>query len=90
MAWADINSLSRSPNFELVAVADVDERKFGQVNQKFPNAKIYTDWRELLDKEGEGLDSVNVSTPDHMHGPIGMKALSMGKHVYGQKPMTQN
>ena len=52
MAWSDIRSLSRSPNFELVAVADVDERKFGEVKKNFPNAKVYTDWRELLEKEG--------------------------------------
>jgi predicted dehydrogenase len=43
-----------------------------------------------LDKEGKRLDSVNVSTPDHMHAAIGLAAMQLGKHVYGQKPLTQN
>lgn len=90
MAGADINSLSQHPKFNLVAVADVDTRKFAGVKQKFPGVRVYQDWRELLEKEGDKIDSVNVSTPDHMHGPIGMEALALGKHVYGQKPMTQN
>ncbi|MBL9139028.1 MAG: Gfo/Idh/MocA family oxidoreductase, partial [Verrucomicrobiales bacterium] len=42
-----------------------------------------------LEKEKE-LDSVNVSTPDHMHGPIGMAALQRGLNVYGQKPLTHD
>src|SRR5262249_38766763 len=50
--------------------------------------KIYQDWRQLLDKE-KNLNSVNVSTPDHMHAPITMRALLRGLHVYTQKPLTQ-
>ena len=50
--------------------------------------KVYQDWRELLDKE-KNLDSVNVSTPDHMHAPITMRALQHGLNVYTQKPLTQ-
>ena len=33
---------------------------------------------------------MNVSTPDHMHAPIGMAALHRGLHVYGQKPLTHD
>src|ERR1700682_1172188 len=44
--------------------------------------------RELLDKE-KNLNSVNVSTPDHMHAPITMRAMQQGLHVYTQKPLTQ-
>ncbi|MEZ5305242.1 MAG: Gfo/Idh/MocA family oxidoreductase [Verrucomicrobiales bacterium] len=90
MAWGDINSLARHDKFELVAVADVDKRKFAEVQKKFPNVRVYQDWRELLEKEADNIDSVNVSTPDHMHGPIGMAAMALGKHLYGQKPLTQN
>lgn len=87
MAWSDITQLSRHESWELVAVADVDARNFERVKAQWPNVKFYGDWRELLEKEQ--LDSVNVSTPDHMHGPIGMTALQKGLHVYGQKPLTQ-
>ena len=53
-----------------------------------PTVKVYQDWRELLDKEKD-LNSVNVSTPDHMHAPITMRAMQQGLHVYTQKPLTQ-
>jgi predicted dehydrogenase len=89
MAWADLSSFSKHPDFQLVAVADVDEHRTGEVRKRFPDAKIYQDWREMLDKE-KGLDSVNVSTPDHMHAPMGMSALQRGYHLYGQKPLTHD
>lgn len=90
MSWSDISALSQHPMWELAAVADVDTKNFDRLKKQFPNVKCYQDWRELLEKEGDNIDSVNVSTPDHMHGPIGMKALDLGKHVYGQKPLAQN
>ena len=88
MAGADIGSLTASPYVKLVAVADVDLRNLGQIKKRFPDVKVYQDWRELLDKE-KNLNSVNVSTPDHMHAPITMRAMQQGLHVYTQKPLTQ-
>ncbi|CAN5238319.1 Gfo/Idh/MocA family oxidoreductase [soil metagenome] len=90
MAWGDIQSLGRHERFQLVAVADVDTRNFARVKEQFPDVRCYPDWRELLATEGDKIDSVNVTTPDHMHGPVGMAALGMGKHMYGQKPLAQN
>lgn len=88
MALSDIRALTASKNLQLVAVADVDLKRTAEVKKLFPSVKVYQDWRELLDKE-KGLDSVNVSTPDHMHAPITMRALQRGLHVYTQKPLTQ-
>jgi predicted dehydrogenase len=88
MAGADIGSLTASPYTKLVAVADVDLRNLAQIKKRFPDVKVYQDWRELLDKE-KNLNSVNVSTPDHMHAPITMRAMQQGLHVYTQKPLTQ-
>jgi predicted dehydrogenase len=90
MSWADMTSLSNHPNWELVAVCDVDTRNFKRAQEKWPNIKVYQDWRELLEKESANIDSVNVSTPDHMHGSIGLAAIAKGKHVYGQKPLAHN
>jgi predicted dehydrogenase len=87
-AWSDILSLTASPHVKLVAVAEVDRNRLAEVTKRFPDVRVYDDWRVLLDKE-KHLDSVNVSTPDHMHAPIAMTALQMGKHVYCQKPLTQ-
>jgi predicted dehydrogenase len=88
MAAADIGSLTASPHLKLVAVADVDRNHLDQIKKQFPEIKAYKDWRELLDKE-KNLDSLNVSTPDHMHAPITARALQQGLHVYCQKPLTQ-
>jgi predicted dehydrogenase len=88
MALSDILSLTESKYVKLVAVADVDLRRTTEVKKRFPSVKIYQDWRELLDKE-KNLTSVNVSTPDHMHGSITMRAMQQGLHTYTQKPLTQ-
>ncbi len=91
MAWADLNELTKYKNaLELVAVADVDLSRTDLVRKQFPQTRIYQDWRVLLEKEGKNLDSVNVSTPDHMHASIAMRAMQMGKHVYVQKPLAHD
>ena len=88
MAMADLSSLTESKKLRLVAVADVDTSRFGEIKKRFPDTNCYQDWRELLDKE-KNLDSANISTPDHMHAPITMSAMNRGLHVYTQKPLTQ-
>jgi predicted dehydrogenase len=88
MALSDIGSLTASKHLKLVAVAEVDLARAAEVKKRFPDVKVYQDWRELLDKE-KGLNSVNVSTPDHMHAAITMRAMQQGLHVYTQKPLTQ-
>jgi predicted dehydrogenase len=88
MAEADIGSITASPHVKLVAVADVDKRNLDRIKDRFKYVKVYEDWRELLDRE-KNLDSVNVSTPDHMHASITMRALQQGLNVYTQKSLTQ-
>jgi predicted dehydrogenase len=87
-ALSDIQALTASKNLKLVAVAEVDLSRVAEVKKLVPGVKVYQDWRELLDKE-KGLNSVNVSTPDHMHASITMRALQQGLNVYTQKPLTQ-
>lgn len=55
--------------------------------EKFQKAKKYVDFREMLAKQRD-LDAVIVATPDHMHAAIAAAAMSAGKHVYCQKPLT--
>jgi predicted dehydrogenase len=90
MAWEDLRQLTRSKRLHLVAVAEVDLKRTVQLRRLFPRALIYQDWRELLDRQGKNIDSVNVSTPDHMHAPMAMSAMQMGKNVYCQKPLTHD
>jgi len=90
MAWVDLTEISKCSGVEIVAVCDVDLSRTAEARAQFPKARIYQDWRELLDKEAKNIDSVNVSVPDHMHAPIGVSALQLGKHLYGQKPLAHD
>ena len=47
----------------------------------------YTDYREMLEKE-KGLDAVLIASPDFLHSPMTVDALSAGKHVYCEKLMS--
>jgi predicted dehydrogenase len=89
-AWADLSEIAKSKTVEIVAIADVDEGRAKQARTTFPQARFYRDWRELLDKEADHIDSVNVSTPDHMHAAIAMSAMQLGKHVYVEKPLAHD
>lgn len=90
MAHADLTSIVSHPKAKLICVADVDLKQADALRKTFPEIRVYQDWRVMLDQEHANLDSVNVSTPDHMHAAIGMSALHRGLHVYGQKPLTHD
>lgn len=72
----------------IVALCDVDQVRGKKSFEKFPNARRYADFREMLEKENKNLDAVTVSTPDHTHARASIMAMRMGKHVYCQKPLT--
>ncbi|MDH4443883.1 MAG: Gfo/Idh/MocA family oxidoreductase [Akkermansiaceae bacterium] len=90
MGESDLESLASHPMIEIVALCDVDSNNLAAASQLFPKATCYRDWRELLEREADRIDSVNVATPDHLHGSVGLEAMSLGKHLYGQKPLAQN
>ncbi len=58
--------------------------------RSFRRRAAFRDYRVMLDKLGDGIDGVIVSTPDHMHGAISLAAMALGKHVYVQKPLAHN
>jgi predicted dehydrogenase len=89
MALSDVGAISKHAAVQIVAGCDVDEKRTVEFRKKFPEARIYSNFRELLEKEKD-LQTVNVSTPDHMHAPIAVSALNRGLHVYGQKPLAHH
>ena len=72
----------------VVALCDVDFRHAASSVAAFPDAKRYSDFRVMLDKE-RGIDAVTVSTADHTHAVIALEAIRRGKHVFCQKPLTR-
>lgn len=87
--WSDLTATAASPHVQVVALCDIDETKphLGQAAERYPQARKFTDWRKLFD-EHKDFDAVIVSTPDHMHAPVSLPAMQLGKHVQCQKPLT--
>lgn len=90
---------SAKAGFEVVALTDVaDVRKNPELPGKaaalsasreaHPDARFFTDYREMLHDLGDKLDAITVSTPDHHHFHAAYAAMQAGKHVYCQKPLT--
>ncbi len=87
---SDIANFYKSGKAEIGFLCDVDDRRAANSIKKFPKAKYYHDWREMLDKESKNFDAVSVSTPDHNHAVQTLAAMQLGKHVYVQKPLTHD
>ena len=87
MGGADLGNFKSHPRAQIVAICDVDKTRLAKAAAGLPGVRTYADWRELLSKEGDAVDSVNVATPDHMHAAITLTALRARKHVYCQKPL---
>lgn len=84
-----IRALNKTGLVNIVALCDVDMGAPHTLeNMKaFPNAKRFTDFREMFDKIGKEFDAITVGVPDFSHFPITMLAMNQGKHVYVEKPM---
>ncbi|MDR0431244.1 MAG: Gfo/Idh/MocA family oxidoreductase [Tannerellaceae bacterium] len=74
----------------IVALCDVDWHYAQGVFETYPQAKRFYDYREMLDKMGKSIDAVVVATADHTHAIIAADAMTLGKHVYVQKPLTHS
>jgi len=78
----------------MVALVDVDEGTIGKVmakvdKEKHP-AKVFYDYRKMLDECHKDLDVVLVATPDHHHAPACIRAINLGKAAFSQKPLAHN
>lgn len=82
-------SLSKLNNVEMVAFCDIVKERAEKAKADYgtPEAKVYTDYKELL-KDGS-IDIVHVLTPNREHSFITVDALESGKHVMCEKPMAK-
>lgn len=72
----------------IVALCDVDWRYAKGAFDTFPSAKKYWDWRKMFDEMINDIDAVVVATADHTHAIVAATAMTLGKHVYVEKPLT--
>jgi predicted dehydrogenase len=90
MAYRTLDGIATHPQVTLACVAEVDSARLAQVQKKYPQAKVYADWRRMLDEQHKDLDIACIGTPDHMHAPTAMSSMQFGLHVYVQKPLTHD
>jgi hypothetical protein len=80
--------LQGMPSENVVALCDVDWAYAEKTFLAYPDAKRFKDWRVMLDEMGDDIDAVVVATSDHTHAIVAAHAMTMGKHVYVEKPLT--
>jgi len=90
MGAADLNDIASHKSVVVTALCDVDSKALAKASKLFPNAKVYKDYRVMLNDLKDSVDAVVVSTPDHTHAPASMLAMSLNKSVYCQKPLTHH
>jgi len=81
------SNLHACENENIIALCDIDSGYAAKVFARYPKARIYRDYRLMLEREKD-VDAVIIATPDHTHAVITMAALDAGKHIYCQKPLT--
>jgi predicted dehydrogenase len=77
-------------NENIVALCDVDLARAKAAIESQPKAKLYRDFRKLLDEMDKSIDGVVLSTPDHTHAVAGVAAIQRGKHLYCEKPLAHS
>lgn len=85
---SNINHLASHKRIEMAAFCDVDALMLDKLRAKFPKARFYGNWREML--ESEDVDSVMVATPDHSHCEIMSEVLKRGYNLYAEKPLCRS
>ncbi len=88
MGMEDLKAVSSHEAVEVIALCDVDAINLSTAHKMHPGARIFFDYRAMLDEMGDEIDAVIVSTPDHTHAPASLMAMNMDKPVYCQKPLT--
>jgi predicted dehydrogenase len=83
------SNLRQLESENIVALCDVDHAYAAETFKRYPKARVYTDFRKMLDKQSD-IDAVMIATPDHTHAVIAAEAMRHRKHVYCQKPLTHD
>lgn len=83
-------SMVKQLDVEMTAFCDLILERAEAAAKKYgaADAKVYTDYRELL--ADKSIDAVHVLTPNVSHCEISCAAMEAGKHVICEKPMAAN
>ena len=81
---AHMPNYDKIENVEIVAICDINEDRQDEAKKRYPNAKVYSDYKKMLDSEK--LDAVDICTPNYLHSKVAIYALERGIHVLCEKP----
>jgi predicted dehydrogenase len=85
-----LRNLKNLKSQNIVGLCDVDWRYAKGAFDEFPKAKQFWDWRKMYEEMENDFDAVVIATADHTHAITASHAMTMGKHVYLQKPLTHS
>lgn len=88
MGAGDVASCAQAGE-NIVALCDPDANALAATAKKYPQAKLYSDFRKMLETQKD-IDAVTIATPDHVHAVAASMAMKLGKHVHCQKPLTHS
>ena len=86
MGRGNLENCAVHPDVVVTGICDVWQARRDDAVAKYPTAKPYSDYREMLQQDD--LDGVIIATPPHWHCLMAVEACQAGKDIYLQKPMT--
>lgn len=87
-AETELIHLFNTGKTEIAFLCDVDDGQAVNSRARFPKAKFYKDYREMLHQNRNHFDAVMIASPNHMHAPQAMVAMQLNKHVFLQQPLS--
>ena len=88
--FENLQIVAKHPDVAINAFCDVDQSMITKTKAATGmESREFRDYRKMFETHAETIDAVIISTPDHMHAPIALLAISMNKHVYCEKPLSR-
>lgn len=83
--WAHTPYYKRDSRAVITACCDIVRDRACKIRDTLnPEAEVYTDYKEMLEKAD--IDAVDICTPNYLHSEIAVAAFQVGKHVFCEKP----
>ena len=83
-----LNFIQKNPKVEIVGICDIYQKSIDNALKIAPKAKVYKDYRALLDSNE--IDAVIITTPLFLHKEMAIAAMDAGKHVFCEKALAMN
>jgi len=82
-----VRNLRQAPDCELKTLCDTSESRLNHMRRLYPEVLMTNQFSDLL--QDSELDAIAIATPVRFHYEMAKAALSLGKHVFIEKPMAR-